>query len=68
MHRYLTAGQRDRREAREQAAYDALYDEIEARLIDEEIADGADEDYKPSGARVHALVEMEMKRSGGDDD
>lgn len=64
MNRYLTAGQRDRREAREQAAYDALYDEIEASIIAEEIADGADEDYRPSGARVHELVLREMKRRG----
>lgn len=62
MVRYLNGNQRDRAEDRKQSAYDEAFNRIEARLIDEEIADGADEDYKPSGARVHALVEKQLKK------
>lgn len=54
----------DRAEELAQAAYDEAFNRIEARIIAEEIADGADEDYRPSGARVHELVLREMKRRG----
>lgn len=56
------AERQDRAEEQSQTAYDAAYARIEAALIAGAIADGADADYKPSGADVHRLVTIMLHR------
>lgn len=43
-------------------SYVIAYDRIEAEIIAENIADGADASYKPRGDDVHARVLEEFKR------
>lgn len=57
----IRQGRKDRAEELANAAYEEAYNRIEAQLIADNIADGADESYRPSGAMVHQLVEREMK-------
>lgn len=59
----------DRRQARldmaeenAEAVYGAAFTRIAERIKAEEISDGADEDYRPCGARVHRLVQQEMNQ------
>lgn len=58
---WISQEQHDRIVDAAQDAYEEAFNRIEAQLIAENIADGADADYKPSGAMVHQLVEREMK-------
>lgn len=65
MPRYLTPAQRDRNDEQEDDAYEEAFNRIEAELIEAERADGADEDYRPSGSRVHELVTKELQQRMG---
>ena len=56
----------DQAEEAAQEAYDKTFTRIAERMKAENIADGADEDYRPSGATVHRLVLEEFKRKKAD--
>jgi hypothetical protein len=59
--RRLTVEERDRNDEQHQARYDDLYDQVDAQMVAENIADGGACDYRPDGAQVHARVEKMMR-------
>lgn len=52
----MTPEQRDLQDEAEADRYEDLYNEVEAQMVTENILDGGACDYRPDGAKVHALV------------